>query len=139
MSTQQHRGPNHVLVTRRVGAPALLRRTRKLLGKWKEVHVHGLGAAIAPAISLAARLVLESDGRLAAFTSTSTEMLIDRLDPEGGDADDELELPACAADGFGPADEGDSLPDDAPPPAGESSRMRFNSAVHIRLFVPEIS
>lgn len=130
LSTEQYRGPNHVLVSRRTGSAALLKRTRKLLGKWKEVHVHGLGAAISAAVALAAQLVIESDGKLAAWTSTSTEMLVDRPDPD--DAEDcwPAGLPSAAdSDGtagdFALAAEGDPCP-----------RLRFNSAVHIRLTAP---
>jgi ribonuclease P/MRP protein subunit RPP20 len=127
LSTEQYRGPNHVLVSRRTAPAALVKRTRKLLGKWKEVHVHGLGAAISTAVALAAQLVLESDGKLAAWTSTSTEMLIDRPDSE----DDEESWPAGLADAGGAAGilEGDASGDACP-------RVRFNSAVHIRLTAP---
>lgn len=76
---QAYRGPNHVLVSRRNSLQALRRRVCKLLasGRWEEVHVHGLGAAIGPAIVLAAELVQESNGTLTASASTSTELLVD--------------------------------------------------------------
>ena len=51
--------------------------------KWNEVHIHGLGAALALAISLAAGLVQESEGRLIASASTSTEFLVDYDDATG--------------------------------------------------------
>ena len=74
-----YRGPNHILVSRRSSFAVLRTRTRKLLdsGRWDEVHIHGLGAALAVAISLAASLVEESGGRLVASASTSTEPLVD--------------------------------------------------------------
>jgi len=129
LSTQQYRGPNHVLVSRRTAMPALLKRSRKLLGKWRDVHVHGLGAAIAPAVALAAQLVLESAGTLAASTTTSTEMLLDRAAPDDKEDED---------DGWGPVGLGSA--DAAEPEVGdvadERPRMRFNSAVHIRLAAP---
>ena len=73
------------------GARAALRaRTRKLLAsrRWPAVHLHGLGAAIAPTIVLAGELVEASNGQLVASCSTSTEVLVDR-----GEASD---LPAPA-------------------------------------------
>ena len=78
LNVQSYRGPNHVLVSRRSSYPALRARTRKLLqsSKWNEVHVHGLGAALAVAISVAASIVDESGGRIVASTSTSTEPLV---------------------------------------------------------------
>lgn len=106
-SVQRYRGPNHVLISRRSSHTALRARLRKLLdsGKWNEVHVHGLGAALAPAIALAAELVQESDGRLEVSAGTSTEALIDQLD--------EAELD----------EDGD----------GSTAAVRHNSAIHIRL------
>ena len=79
---QAYRGPNHVLVSRRSSMPALRARVRKLLAseRWHEVHLHGLGAALAPTIVLAAGLVAESGGRLVASSTTSTELLVDRDD-----------------------------------------------------------
>ena len=96
----RHRGPNHILVSRRCSTASLKARAQKLLrsGRYAEIHVHGLGAALGPAIVLAAGLVQENDGRLLASTSTSTKMLVDH------------------------ATDGD-----------EPSRVRYNSAVHIRL------
>ena len=67
------------------------------------MHVHGMGAAIAPTIALAASLVEESGGELIASTTTSTVTLIDRNMPADLEADDE----AC--------------------------QLRHNSAVHICL------
>ena len=74
-----YRGPNHVLVTRRATRAALRARTQKLLSsrRWPAVHLHGLGAAIAPTIILAAELVAASEGQLVASCRTSTEVLID--------------------------------------------------------------
>jgi ribonuclease P/MRP protein subunit RPP20 len=120
-----------VLVSRRTAPAALVKRTHKLLGKWKEVHVHGLGAAISAAVALAAQLVLESDGKLAAWTSTTTELLIDRPAPD--DAED------CWPAGLSSADNADvSMEEDVSGAAeGEPcARLRFNSAVHIRLTAP---
>ena len=76
---QSYRGPNHVLVTRRATRAALRARTRKLLAsrRWPAVHLHGLGAAIAPTIVLAGELVAASEGQLVASCSTSTEVLVD--------------------------------------------------------------
>ena len=76
---QAYRGPNHVLVTRRATRAALRARTRKLLAsrRWPAVHLHGLGAAIAPTIVLAGELVEASNGQLLASCSTSTEVLVD--------------------------------------------------------------
>ena len=88
------RGPNHVLVSRRSTRAALRSRVRKLLarGRWDDVHIHGLGAALATAVGLAAELVDESGGRLAASTSTSTVALVDRHEPEGPDDDESAQL-----------------------------------------------
>ena len=63
---------------------ALVRaRVRKLFAtEWREVHLHGLGAALAPAIALAAGLVEDSGGRLVASAATSTERLVDRDDEQ---------------------------------------------------------
>lgn len=107
-SLAAHRGPNHVLITRRSSRAAFRARTRKLLnsGKWPAVFLHGLGAALAPAVQLAAELVQEEDGRLVASCTTSTVALIDHR----GHEDDLLLL-------------GDE----------DSSTLRHNSAVHIRL------
>lgn len=82
LNVAAYRGPNHVLVSRRSSLPALRARTRKLLAsrKHSEVHIHGLGAALAAAIALAAEAVREADGRLVASASTSTEALVDYPD-----------------------------------------------------------
>ena len=53
------------------------------------MHLHGLGAAIAPTITIAAQLVLESGGALSASASTSTETLLDRSIEQGGAHEDE--------------------------------------------------
>ena len=98
---QRYRGPGHVLVSRRSGARALRAKVERLLRAGREVHLHGLGAALAPTVALAAALVRESDGALVASTRTSTEMLVDRAAPEAG--------------------------------ADEQARVRYNSAVHVRL------
>ena len=84
------RGPNHIMYSRRSSANAVRGRIRKLFaaGKWAEVHLHGLGAAIAPAVALAASLVEESSGELVASTTTSTVMLIDRDMPADLEADE---------------------------------------------------
>ena len=79
---QQYRGPNHVLYSRRSSRVVLRKRLRKLLTKWPEVHLHGLGAAIAPTIVLATELVEESDGRYETSCATSTEVLVDQADDE---------------------------------------------------------
>ena len=83
-----YRGPNHVLVSRRTSTSALRARVRKLLAsrRWPDVHLHGLGASLAPAVALAAELVEESAGRLVASTTTSTEVLVDQ--PAGDDGGD---------------------------------------------------
>eukprot|EP00967_Tisochrysis_lutea_P007357 scaffold8732_cov39-Tisochrysis_lutea.AAC.6 len=125
LSTQRYDAPNHVLLSRRAPRAGALKRTRRLLAQWREVHVHGLGAAVAPAIQLAAQLVLESNGKLAAWTTTSTEMLIDRPDIEDDAHDDGLL--GCPDDESGWDELGDSAPEEDRP------RIRFNSAVHIRL------
>lgn len=106
------RGPNHVLVTRRSSRAVLHARSSKLIdsGKWPAVFLHGLGAAVAPAVQLAAELVQARGGQLVASCSTSTVAL---LDPPN---DDDLLLPAANAD-----------PDDSP-------GLRHSSAIHIRLF-----
>ena len=114
LATQAHRGPNHVLVSRRSSRAALLARARKLLAsrRWDAVYVHGLGAALAPAIALAATLVEESNGRLEASCSTSTEAIVDRCDDEAfGDS-------AAAASA-----------------EGAQATIRHNSAIHIALRV----
>ena len=82
-----YRGPNHVLVTRRSTRAALRARTRKLLAskRFPAVHLHGLGAAIAPTVVLAAELVEASAGRLTASCSTSTEPLVDQPDDDASD------------------------------------------------------
>ena len=109
LSLNSRRGPNHVLVTRRGSHAAQRAKVRKLLasGRWDSVHVHGLGAALAPAALLAAELVQESAGRLVASCSTSTEALVDHHDPAemlGGDDD-----------------------------LANGSTVRHNSAIHISL------
>ena len=90
IATQQYRGPNHVLISRRSSRTVLFARVRKLLasGRWDNVHIHGLGAALAPAVALAAALVAENDGRLEASCSTSTEVVID----PAADEQDAMEL-----------------------------------------------
>lgn len=100
-------GPNHIMVTRRAPRASLRARVRKLIasGRWEDVHLHGLGAALAPAILLAAELVEESNGRLVASCSTSTEALVD-------------EVPM------------DSMVYDN---SHATASVRHNSAVHIRL------
>ena len=104
-SLAAHRGPNHVLVTRRSSRAALRARTRKLIysGQWPTVFLHGLGAALAPAVQLAAELVQEGAGRLVASTSTSSAVLVDHSDLQG----DLLESEGC--------------------------ELRHNSAIHIGL------
>ena len=79
LSIQACRGPNHILVSRRSSMASLKARANKVLrsGRWTELHVHGLGAALGPAIVLAATLVQESGGKLTASTTTSTELLVD--------------------------------------------------------------
>ena len=79
-STHALQGSNHVLVSRRNTAAALRKRVRKLLnsGRWDEVHVHGLGAAVAMTTSLAAGLVQQGNGNWIASASISTELLVDR-------------------------------------------------------------
>ena len=59
---------------------------RKLLAsrRWPAVHLHGLGAAIAPTIVLAAELVGASEARLVASCTTSTEVLVDQAHEAGG-------------------------------------------------------
>jgi len=79
LAIQACRGPNHILVSRRSSMASLKARANKVLrsGRWTELHVHGLGAALGPAIVLAATLVQESGGKLMASTTTSTELLVD--------------------------------------------------------------
>jgi len=79
LAIQACRGPNHILVSRRSSMASLKARANKVLrsGRWTELHVHGLGAALGPAIVLAATLVQESGGKLTASTTTSTELLVD--------------------------------------------------------------
>ena len=79
LAIQACRGPNHILVSRRSSMASLKARANKVLrsGRWTELHVHGLGAALGPAIVLAATLVQESGGKLTASTTTSTEPLVD--------------------------------------------------------------
>ena len=133
------RGSNHLLVSRRAGAPSLLRRSRKLLERYREVHLHGLGAAIAPTITIAAQLVLESGGALVASASTSTETLLDRSIEQGGAHEDEDVDRWAEEDG---EERGVSASLDDPveecPADGEeaSSRslLRLSSAVHIRIY-----
>tara|TARA_B110001452_G_scaffold4855_1_gene4510 strand:+ start:144 stop:503 length:360 start_codon:yes stop_codon:yes gene_type:complete len=86
LTLQACRGPNHILVSRRSSMASLKARSQKVLrsGKWRELHVHGLGAALGPAIVLAATLVQESNGRLTASTRTSTEMLVDHASDGDG-------------------------------------------------------
>ena len=85
LGIQAYRGPNHILVSRRNSFHALHKRANKLLdsGRWSEVHIHGLGAALAVAISLAAVLVQESGGRIVAWATTSTEQVVDYDDGTG--------------------------------------------------------
>ena len=84
------RGPNHVLVSRRTASAR--RRIDKIFARFDEVHVHGMGAAIASTISLAATIVEESCGSIVASASTSTVLLIDRYPPETLDADESCQL-----------------------------------------------
>ena len=42
------------------------------------MHVHGLGAALAPAVAFVATLVRDSAGTLQVSATTSTEVLIDQ-------------------------------------------------------------
>ncbi len=79
---QKYRGKNHVLISRRSKRVSVRARLRKLLecGKFKQVHVHGLGAAVALAVAMSAELVQESDGTLVAHARTSTEALVDQYD-----------------------------------------------------------
>ena len=112
VSVNSRRGPNHVLVTRRRSHAAQRAKVKKLLdsGRWESVHVHGLGAALAPAVLLAAELVQESAGRIVASCSTSTEALVDHHDPaESTGGDDDL---------------------------ASGSTLRHNSAIHISLSMP---
>ena len=78
-AVQRYRGPNHILVSRRSSKAAVRARLRKLIesGKWSEVHLHGLGAALAPTVALAADVVRQSNGQVQAHARTSTEALID--------------------------------------------------------------
>ena len=88
-NVSSYRGANHVLVTRKSTRAALRARTRKLLAthRWPSVHLHGLGAAIAPTIVLAGELVAASEGQLVASCSTSTEVLVDHAsDADGASA-----------------------------------------------------
>ena len=91
----------------------LFARVRKLLasGRWDRVHIHGLGAALAPAVALAAALVAENGGRLEASCSTSTEVLVDStaIDYDAMELDDH---------------------DDVDRP---DATVRHNSAIHIAL------
>lgn len=82
LNIQAYRGKNHILVSRRSTRAAVRTRTRKLLVKHRTVHIHGLGAALVPAIQLAAELVKESEGKLISSCSTSTEVLVDHPDDE---------------------------------------------------------
>ena len=87
LTIQACRGPNHILVSRRSSIASLKARAQKVLrsDRWCDLHIHGLGAALGPAIVLAVSLVHESGGRLTASTKTSTEMLVDHS--ADGDAD----------------------------------------------------
>ena len=87
-----YRGPNHILVTRRSTRAALRSRTNKLLAskRFPPVHLHGLGAAISPTITLAAELVESFSGRLTASCSTSTEPLVDQPDDDDVASDGRL-------------------------------------------------
>mmetsp|Transcript_36947 Transcript_36947/g.61252 ORF Transcript_36947/g.61252 Transcript_36947/m.61252 type:complete len:121 (-) Transcript_36947:195-557(-) len=108
ITLQHYRGPNHILVSRRSSARSLRSRVRKLFGsgRWHDVYLHGLGAALPLAVMVAAELVHEGGGLLVASTTTSTEMLIDRS--EHADLSDEQEL-------------------------HDGVRIRYNSAVHIHV------
>ena len=85
MHLEQYRGANHVLVSRSNGRAKISTRKRidKLLnsGKWTEVHLHGLGAAIAPTIVIASDIVMAANGRIKAHTRTSTEVIVDPVEP----------------------------------------------------------
>ena len=88
--TERYRGANHVLVSRRTSLAVLRSRIKKLLSsrKWHEVHIHGLGAALAPAIAVAAGIVCDAPaGGIVASASTSTELLIEHADMDVGEAD----------------------------------------------------
>jgi len=133
------RGSNHLLVSRRAGAPSLLRRSRKLLERYREVHLHGLGAAIAPTITIAAQLVLESGGALVASASTSTETLLDRSIEQGGAHEDEDVDRWAEEDGeeWGVSASPDVPMEECPADGEEASSrslLRLSSAVHIRIY-----
>ena len=101
-TTQYYRGPNHILVSRRSRLKSVRSKVLRLLDSgMPEVHLHGLGAALGPAVIMAAQLVRDSGGRLVDSCTTSTEMLVDRSS---------------------------NVSD-----LSESTSVRFNSAVHIRL------
>ena len=98
-TTQHYRGPNHILVSRRSRLKSVRSKVLRLLDSgMPAVHLHGLGAALGLAVTLAAQLVRDSGGRLVDSCTTSTEMLVDRSSD-----------------------------------LSESTNVRFNSAVHIRL------
>ena len=128
LGVQAYRGPNHVLVTRRSTRAALRARTHNLLKsrRWPAVHLHGLGAAIAPAIVLATELVAAAESNLVASCSTSTEVLVDHDDD--GDANSSLRHNSALHI---------SLSHAAPVPASSSSTssLRVTSGGKLRTYV----
>lgn len=81
-NVQAYRGPEHILITRAAKHMSILQRARKKFasGKFSKVTLHAMGAACPLAIVLANRLVQESEGRLIASCSTSTEVVVDQGD-----------------------------------------------------------
>eukprot|EP00123_Amoebidium_parasiticum_P019724 comp31629_c0_seq1/m.47258 comp31629_c0_seq1/g.47258 ORF comp31629_c0_seq1/g.47258 comp31629_c0_seq1/m.47258 type:complete len:223 (-) comp31629_c0_seq1:583-1251(-) len=95
---------NDIYVCRNSRFSAQLDRAQRLLDSgWKEVYVHGLGAAVSHAINLALQLKARGMGTVDVETTTSTVELIDDLYP-------------TTEDGL------------------LQTRIRYNSAIHIRVF-----
>ncbi|KXS22420.1 hypothetical protein M427DRAFT_172091 [Gonapodya prolifera JEL478] len=81
-----------IYVSRKSARPALFKRAKKLLNQGKTVTIHGLGAAVKDALSLAIALQNSYRGRLSMKTSTHTVELVDDIEPEDEDDDIGSEL-----------------------------------------------
>lgn len=97
-----------VYITRKTNFNSQMARCSKLFDEGeKEIYIHGLGAAVNRAITLALELIEKSGGTLCQSVETSTVKLIDDIEPL--------------------TDEGE-----------HHTRTRTNSAIHIRIYKPDI-
>eukprot|EP00727_Mastigamoeba_balamuthi_P013758 m51a1_g9004 hypothetical protein (141) ;mRNA; f:118475-118897 len=98
-------GPNDIWYSRSSNAASMARRARRLLENGETVTVHGLGAALAGAATLAVRVRdAFPPGRVAVHTTTSSVALADEVTVKG--------------------EEEETIPEMC---------VRINSAIHLRL------